>query len=113
MSGPCDRLARRLPALVDDPDDPAGLDAEERAHVAECLRCQAAVAQHRRIRRTVHGLESGPGGRTPAGVDAVLEALDEQTARRRARRRGVALGLVTVTAVGLGAAAVATRRRSA
>lgn len=108
MSAPCDRLAARLPVLV---DDPAGLEPEDAAHVEQCLRCQAAVAQHRRIRRTVHGLE--PGGRSPADVEVVLAALDEQVARRRTVRRGVAVGLATVTAVGIGAAAVVARRRSA
>ena len=110
MSAPCDRLARRLPALVDDAD---GLDPEDRAHVDQCLRCQAAVAQHRRIRRTVHGLEPGRDGRSAAEVDRVLAALDEQVARRRSVRRGVTLGLAAVTAMGIGAAAVAVRRRSA
>jgi len=108
MPGPCDRLARRLPALV---DDAAALTADELAHVRTCLRCQAALAQHRRIRRTVHALEPGEAG--PPGTEVVRAALDERSARRRrAVRRGMAVGLATVTAVGLGAA-VAARRRSA
>lgn len=108
MSAPCDRLARRLPALL---DDPGALEAVDREHVDRCLRCQAAVAQHRRIRRTLHGLEVGD----PAGgldrVASVLGALDEQTARRRrARRRGMAIGLATATVLGVGAAAALRRR---
>lgn len=110
MSAPCDRLARRLPVLVDDPD---GLDADDLDHVDHCLRCQAAVAQHRRIRRTVHGLESGDSTVDADRVAAVLAALDEQMARRRRTvRRGMALGLATATVLGVGTAA-ALRRRSA
>jgi hypothetical protein len=109
MSGPCDRLARRLPALV---DDPGALVADELDHVRTCLRCQAALAQHRRIRRTLHALAPGEAG--PPGAEVVRAALEERAARRRrAVRRGMAVGLATVTAVGLGAAAVAARRRSA
>ena len=108
MSAPCDRLARRLPALVDDPE---GLEPEDRDHVDQCLRCQAAVAQHRRIRRTVHDLEPGaPGGVDLDPVDAVLLALDRQAARRRVARRRMVLGLATATVVGLGAAAAARTR---
>ena len=110
MSGPCERVARRLPALLDDPDGLTGEDAE---HVGHCLQCQAAVAQHRRIRRTLHGLEPGRAG-DPSRVDAVLRAVHRQDARRRRTvRRRVAVGLAAVTAMGLGAAAVAARRRSA
>lgn len=109
MSGPCDRVGRRLPALVDDPD---ALDADDLDHVRTCLRCQAALAQHRRIRRAVHALEPGPSG--PPGTEVVRAALEERSARRRrALRRGMAVGLATVTAVGLGAAAMAARRRPA
>jgi len=108
MSGPCDRLARRLPALV---DDPGALAEEEFAHVRGCLRCQAALAQHRRIRRTVGALAPGEAG--PPATDEVRAALEARAARRRrVVRRGMAVGLATVTAVGLGAA-VAVRRRSA
>ena len=108
MSASCDRLARRLPVLVDDPE---GLDEADRRHVDTCLRCQATVAQYRRLRRTVQGLDPGRPG--PPVVDTVLAALDARSERRKRAVRGVALGLATVTAVGLGAAAVAARRRSA
>ena len=109
MSAPCERLARRLPAAVDGPE---ALDDEDRDHVAQCLRCQAAVAQHRRIRRTLHGLDAG---RPPVDrIDTVLGALDAQVARRRrAVRRGVVLGMATVTAIGIGVAFRLPARRSA
>ena len=110
VPAPCDRLARRLPVLVDDPD---GLDRADRDHVDHCLRCQAAVAQHRRIRRTLHGLEAGDPVDDPDRVAVVLGALDARLARRRrVVRRSMALGLATATVIGVGAAA-ARRRRSA
>jgi hypothetical protein len=112
----CDVLAERLPSVVDEPD---ALDAEQADHLGRCLRCQADLAQYRRLRRTM-GTLAADRVVVPAGLAAeVLVGLDEHLDRRArhrvAGRRAAYLGgLAAATAAGVGGVLVlATRRRSA
>jgi hypothetical protein len=109
-------VAERLSGLL---DDPAALDAAEAEHVGQCLRCQADLAQYRRLRRTMvaMGAQERP---VPAGLATdVLLGLDEALARRArsrsaGRRAAVVGGLAAATAAGVGGVLVlATRRRPA
>jgi hypothetical protein len=112
----CDVLAERLPAVVDDPD---ALDDDQARHLGRCLRCQADLAQYRRLRRTM-GTMVGDLSALPAGVVTdVLADLDEALERRArhrvaGRRAAYIGGLAAATAAGVGGVLVlATRRRPA
>ncbi|MEZ5140697.1 MAG: hypothetical protein R2711_18555, partial [Acidimicrobiales bacterium] len=52
---PCAGLAERLAGVV---DDSAALDRSERRHVERCLRCQAELAQHRKLLRAMRSLRA-------------------------------------------------------
>jgi hypothetical protein len=113
---PCDHLAERLPAAVDDLDV---LDAAESEHLGHCLRCQADLARYRRVRRTMLAMAHEPVT-VPAGLDAALldgidDVRDRRARHRVAGRRAVYLGgLAAATAAGVGGVLVlATRRRPA
>jgi hypothetical protein len=112
----CEAVAERLPAVL---DDPAALDADQADHVGQCLRCQADLAQYRRLRRTMATMASD-GANVPFGLATdVLVGLDEALARRArhrtAGRRAAYLGgLAAATAAGVGGVLVlATRRKPA
>jgi hypothetical protein len=83
--------------------------------VGQCLRCQAELAQYRRLRRTMVAMaaESIP---VPADLTRVLVGLDDALARR-ARQRTVGKraayigGLAAATAAGVGGVLVLTTRR--
>ncbi len=108
----CEAVAERLPAAV---DEPGALDADQAEHVGQCLRCQAELAQYRRLRRTMAAMatESVP---VPADLTDVLVGLDDALARR-ARQRTVGKraaylgGLAAATAAGVGGVLVLTTRR--
>ncbi len=113
---PCDRLTERLAAAV---DDASALGELEWAHVAQCLRCQADLAQYRRLRRLLANLGDERQVPTPellAGLLADLDvAMDRQERHRHAGRRAAYFGgLAAATAAGVGGVLVlATRRRPA
>ena len=84
----CLDFADDLTAVVDD----QSLPPAARHHVAECLRCQAEVAQYRRLARAMRDLA---GVRVAAPPDlelGILVALDREPERlrRRMRTRGAA-----------------------
>jgi predicted anti-sigma-YlaC factor YlaD len=112
----CDLVAELLPAAVDDPD---ALEPDQAEHLGRCLRCQADLAQHRRLRRTLRSFASE---RAPVPDDLVTELLvgldearDRRARQRVAGRRAAYLGgLAAATAAGVGGVLVlATRRRPA
>jgi hypothetical protein len=112
----CDQLADRLPALL---DDPGALDRDEARHVGRCLRCQADLAQYRRLRRALRAIghqavpvPAGLGTDVLVGLD---DALDRRERHRATGRRAAYLGgLAAATAAGVGSVLVlATRRRTA
>jgi hypothetical protein len=112
----CDVLAERLPALVDEPD---ALDPDQALHLGRCLRCQADLAQYRRLRRTMGALAASRVAVPPDLATEVLVGLDDLLDRRArhrvAGRRAAYLGgLAAATAAGVGGVLVlATRRRPA
>ncbi|MHB1535233.1 MAG: hypothetical protein ACYC1D_11630 [Acidimicrobiales bacterium] len=117
----CQAVAGVLPCLA----DPSGrvdrrVDRRSRAHVEQCLRCQAEVAGYRRMLRTLRELRCS-GLRTPAPeriseLLAALEAVGEEGATRLlAGWRIVYVGGAAMATAAAGAAAGVlvwrTRRR--
>ena len=112
----CQAVAEALPAIV---DAWAVADLDIRRHVEACLRCQAELAQHRKLLKALHQLrtevlEPAPGLITDILVN--LEAAGERramrfllTGRRAAYVGGIAGGIAA--AAGAGAIVLATRAR--
>ncbi|HWC12034.1 MAG TPA: hypothetical protein VG455_12525, partial [Acidimicrobiales bacterium] len=78
----CATVAEALPAIV---DGGAVADLELRRHVETCLRCQAELAQYRKVLRALHQLrtevlEPAPG--LLPDIFATLEAVGERRAMR-------------------------------
>jgi hypothetical protein len=104
----CDRVSDLLPGLV---DDSAVGTRFIRAHVRSCLRCQAELAQYRRLRRTARALEHDPWVPPADLLDSILagiERVGDRTAART-RRAAVYVGGVAATAVGAAGAVLLTR----
>jgi anti-sigma factor RsiW len=111
----CESVAEALPAIVD------GLttaDLDVRRHVEGCLRCQAELAQYRKLLRALHQLrtevlEPAPG--LLADILVTLEAAGERRAMRHllsGRRAAYVGGIAAATAAGAaGAIVLATRAR--
>lgn len=108
--GECDAVGGLLPAWV---AGEAELDARARAHVAQCLRCQADVARYRRMLRTLHALRAEPGQTLPPAMADILTDMDGAGGRGWTPGPWVAVGLAGVAgAVGAAGALVwVTRRR--
>ena len=106
----CERVSDLLPGLVDGSGVASRLT---RAHLGRCLRCQAELAQYRRVRRAARGLEAerwtGPADLLEA-VLAGLERAGDRTADRT-RRLAVYLGGAAATAAAAGAGALVLTRR--
>lgn len=111
----CHRVAEALPGIVDGVDV---ADLELRRHVDTCLRCQAELAQYRKVLRALHQLrteilEPAPG--LLADILASLEAAGERRAMSHlltGRRAAYVGGIAAATAAGAaGAMVLATRRR--
>lgn len=112
----CESIAGSLPGIVD------GLtvaDIDTRRHVDACLRCQAELAQYRRVLRVLHQLrtevlEPAPGLLTD--ILASLEAAGERRAMRNllsGRRAAYVGGIAAATAAAgaAGAIVLVTRAR--
>jgi hypothetical protein len=112
--GSCEAVADVLPGVV---DGTATLDRADRRHVERCLRCQAELAQYRKLLRAMQGLRSAtvpaPSGLV-TDVIAHLEAAGERRAVRAALtgRKVAYLGGIAAaaTAAGAGAAIVLVSR---
>jgi hypothetical protein len=110
---PCDLLAPRLAAFL---DDPTLLDAEDHAHLAGCLRCQAEVARERRLRRSLAGMRDVVLVPPDDLLEQIVDLLDEDDLRHGRQRRVVWVGGIAAaaTAAAAGGAIVlagVTRRR--
>lgn len=112
----CEPILESLAGVV---DGSVRLDRTGRRHVEGCLRCQAELAQYRRLLRAMQALRT-PIGEAPAGLlgDVLthLESAGERSAVRATLtgRRVAYLGGIAAaaTAAGAGAAIVlATRGR--
>ncbi|MFN2608007.1 MAG: hypothetical protein ABR511_08930 [Acidimicrobiales bacterium] len=110
----CGAVASALPGIV---DGQAVADLDVRRHVEACLRCQAELAQYRKLLRALHQLrtevlEPAPGLLTD--IFANLEAVGERRAMRHllnGRRAAYVGGIAAATAAGAaGAIVLATRR---
>lgn len=111
----CESVAAVLPAVVDGLMTAPG---DVRRHVEACLRCQAELAQYRRVLRALHQLrtevlEPAPG--LLADILVTLEAAGERRAMRHLLngRRAAYLGGIAATAAAgaAGAIVLATRAR--
>jgi hypothetical protein len=111
----CEAVIEQLPGVA---DGSLRLDLVTRRHVDGCLRCQAELAQYRKLLRALHTLrtevlEPAPGLVTD--VLASLEAAGERQALRslvRGRKAAYVGGLAVATAAGAGAAAIVWASRS-
>lgn len=105
----CERIGELLPGLV---DDSAMGGRFIRAHVRSCLRCQAELAQYRRLRRTARSLEREVWVPPADLFDTILAGIERAGDRtaRRTRRVAVYFGGVAATAAGAAGALLLTRR---
>ena len=111
----CDDLSEHLAGVA------AGevvLPNDGRAHVEQCLRCQAELVQHRRILRTMRSLRSEVLDPAPGMLPDLLAGLQEAGERRAVRsllyrHRGAYIGgLAAAVAAGTaGAIVIASRTR--
>ncbi|WP_421121363.1 anti-sigma factor family protein [Aquihabitans daechungensis] len=114
ISPSCEALADLLPGVV---DGTTTLDRADRRHVERCLRCQAELAQYRKLLRAMQGLRAAtvpePTGLV-TDVIAHLEAAGERRAVRAALtgRKVAYIGGIAAaaTAAGAGAAIVLVSR---
>ncbi|MDW3220720.1 MAG: hypothetical protein R8F63_19115 [Acidimicrobiales bacterium] len=91
--------------------DDAVLSAHARTHVAQCLRCQAELANFRRLRRSMRALADVPVTVDPALEHDILVALDAIDGRPSLRVPGYAAAAVGGLAAAAGVIALATRGR--
>lgn len=110
----CDEIVETLPGVV---DGSSRLHRSERRHVERCLRCQAELAQYRKLLRAMQALRTEvapppPGllGELLAGIEAAGErgaVRATLTGRRAAYLGGIA---AATAAAGAGAAIVLVSR---
>ena len=102
----CDDLADELAAC-----DELLLSTGGRAHVAECLRCQAELANYRRLRRSMRSLASEPVDVGATLEHEILLSLDRQGERFGRRVPARAAATIGGLAAAAGVIALATRQR--
>ena len=90
--------------------DDGVLSADTAAHVAQCLRCQAEVANYRRMRRVMRSLAEHRGVEAPDLEHRILVALDEADGTPGARVPAVAAATIGGVAAAAGVIAFAVRR---
>lgn len=112
----CDDLAFDLAGAVDSPGE---LSRLQRRHTDRCLRCQAELAQHRRLARALHGLRTELLQPSPSQVVDVITLLDEEAEVEpmgsrllSGRRIAYAGGLAAATAAAGAVSAVLITARS-
>ena len=109
----CERFSELLPGLLDGSTVASRLT---QAHVSRCLRCQAELAQYRKLLRTMHQLrtevlEPAPG--LLADILAKVEEVGEKRALKSllTKRRVAYAGAIAATAAAGAAGAVIFGRR--
>lgn len=111
----CEDVLAALPGLVDGSSAP-----ERRAtrHVESCLRCQAELAQYRKLARVLHTLRTDVIQTPPGLLSDILDRLEEAGERSagrallRGRRVAYVSALAAATAAGAaGAIVLVTRNR--
>jgi anti-sigma factor RsiW len=110
----CEAIAESLPGVV---DGSARLDRAERRHVEQCLRCQAELAQYRKLLRAMRLLRTDVGAVPDGLVGTILAHVESAGERSAVRatlsgRRVAYLGGIAAaaTAAGAGAAIVLVSR---
>ena len=103
----CEDVSQALPEIV---DGAATADLALRRHVDTCLRCQAELAQYRRLLRSLHQLRTEVLEPAPGLLSDILAKV-EQAGERRAIRslltgRRVAYAGALAAAATAGAAGV-------
>ncbi|MEO0493136.1 MAG: hypothetical protein AAF081_06950 [Actinomycetota bacterium] len=91
--------------------DDAVLSAEAAAHVAQCLRCQAEIANYKRMRRVMRGLADHHGLEAPDLEHRILVALDTADGTSGTRVPAVAAATIGGVAAAAGVIAFAVRHR--
>jgi hypothetical protein len=105
-------------SLSDAADGAVLLDAPARAHVEQCLRCQAELVQYRKLLRALRAMRTEVLEPAPGLLPEVLAGLEEAAERGalrsllRGRRVAYVGGIAAATAAGAaGAIVLATRAR--
>lgn len=111
----CRAVAESLPRIVDGGEV---ADLAVQRHVAGCLRCQAELAQYRKLLRTLHQLRTEVLQPAPGLLPDILASLEAASERQAMHflltgRRGAYMGGIAVaTAAGAaGAIVLATRAK--
>jgi hypothetical protein len=115
----CEDVADALPALVEGAFKSGEVaDADVRGHVAVCLRCQAELAQYRKLLRALHQLRTEVLEPAPGLLPDILARLEAASERRAmhflldGRRAAYVGGIAAATAAGAaGAIVLASRHR--
>jgi anti-sigma factor RsiW len=107
----CANLFESLPAVVDGGSGGELMSAAERIHLAQCLRCQAEVANYRRLRRSMRELADVGVPVDPTLEHEILLTLDEYDERSGRRVPTYAAATLGGLAAAAGVIALATRQR--
>lgn len=106
-------------ALAGAVDGTNRLNRSQRYHAGHCLRCQAQLAQHRKLARALRGLRAEVLAPSPTYVNDVLAALEVEPELESVAARSwlsgrqlvyAASGLAAATAAGAVSAVVLTAR---
>jgi anti-sigma factor RsiW len=109
----CEAVAPRLAMAV---DESIPLTRPQQRHAESCLRCQAEMAQHRKLLRALQSMRSDVIEPSPNLLSDILAGLQETGEQRAIRsllagRRAAYLGgLAAATAAGAVSAIVVTTR---
>jgi hypothetical protein len=111
----CEQLSE---TLSDAADGSVLLDASARAHVEQCLRCQAEMVQYRKLLRALRAMRTDVLEPAPGLLPEILAGLEGAAERRalrsmlRGRRVAYVGGIAAATAAGAaGAIVLAARAR--
>lgn len=107
----CDDVLDALSGVDDEFATGEVMDEASRTHVGQCLRCQAEVANHRRLRRVLRSLADSPVPVDPTLEHEILLTLDEFDGRQSRRVPGYAAATLGGLAAAAGVIALATRQR--
>jgi len=104
----CDDVSQALPEIV---DGAATADLALRRHVDTCLRCQAELAQYRRVLRAMHQLRTEVLEPAPGLFTDILTSLEGAGERRAIRsllrqRRAAYVGAIAGATAAAGAAGI-------